>query len=117
MTENEWKVLKAEAESMDPRRYEALCRDWAFLRHELPCRFGARKGSGGYQAHLAAKEAPCAACSAKRRLAMSVASRRTAACGTNSGFVAHSARGEKVCEPCRLAHVEYQRNYRRRKAA
>lgn len=26
-------------------------------------------------------------------------------CGTNAAYVAHKKRGEKACEPCRVAHA------------
>lgn len=35
-------------------------------------------------------------------------------CGTNSGYKAHYARGEKPCGPCRQAHSDYHRARRER---
>lgn len=35
----------------------------------------------------------------------------TGACGEPRGFHRHAARGEKPCEPCRVAKTEYQREY------
>lgn len=39
----------------------------------------------------------------------------TAACGTHSGYKAHSLSQTPVCTPCRIAHNLYQREYRARK--
>jgi hypothetical protein len=44
------------------------------------------------------------------------APRRTAACGTDSGYRAHRKWGEKACEPCQAAHAEYNRQARARHA-
>lgn len=32
-------------------------------------------------------------------------------CGTNKGYVAHRARGEKPCRPCLDGHNQYQRGW------
>ena len=40
-----------------------------------------------------------------------------AECGTNAGHNAHWRKKEPVCPPCRAAHNEYQREYKRRTRA
>lgn len=40
----------------------------------------------------------------------------TIRCGTYSGYRNHYSNGEKPCEPCRQAGVEYKQEYRAREA-
>lgn len=39
-----------------------------------------------------------------------------AECGTHTGYQAHRAKGEEVCEPCRLANVQASRDRRAEEA-
>jgi hypothetical protein len=42
---------------------------------------------------------------------------KVAQCGTASGHHRHRKRGEKPCEPCRLARLEYLNKYRSQRRA
>lgn len=51
------------------------------------------------------------------RVALQVAARQgprhgVAECGTHAGYQAHRAKGEAVCEPCRLANAQASRDRR-----
>lgn len=43
--------------------------------------------------------------------------REPSECGTDAGHNAHRRKKEPVCDPCRLAHNEYQCEYKRRRRA
>lgn len=39
-----------------------------------------------------------------------------AACGTDTGYKAHRARGEEACDPCKNAHAIYEYGNKNRRA-